>query len=378
MVGASAARNFPRRCGRPCSRHRARSWTRPSRIRAPGRSTVTTCSAVSSSIILPTGTGWTRRPPGWRDGREALHRSFHADQASAISSVARACRRNGKTGSRLNETRRCDCATGFEPIPLVWPRRRACVTWRTTRRFRASRPMGSRIAFIATDEGRRPLGLYVADLDACDPRRLARVDSSHAFAWTPDGRSIVFSQHGLVDNARVIADLYRVEIASGAITRLTRSARLAAPDVHPDGRTIVAVQYDNDRSRLVTVDVASSRITATHRVLDGDCLGPGPLVARRHAARGGALHARRLVRSGSPLGRWTAAPVPDRRSRPRRRSGLGRERPCGSPAIVLHVRSHGSSRALRSRARRRWQPSSLSDGAGRDGSSRGGGCPDAA
>ena len=58
-------------------------------------------------------------------------------------------------------------------------------------------PDGSRIAFIATDEGRQPLGLYVADLHACDPRRIARVDSSHAFAWSPDGRSIVLSQLAL-------------------------------------------------------------------------------------------------------------------------------------------------------------------------------------
>ena len=122
-------------------------------------------------------------------------------------------------------------------------------------------PDGSRIAFLATDEGRRPLGLYVADLHACDPRRIARVDSPHAFAWSPDGRSIVFSQLALVDNARMFADLYRVDVASGGITRLTRSARLTSPDVHPAGRTIVAVQYDHDRSRLVTVDGESGNLT---------------------------------------------------------------------------------------------------------------------
>ena len=121
-------------------------------------------------------------------------------------------------------------------------------------------PDGARIAFLSTDEGRRPLGLFVADLPSCAARRIARVDSTHAFAWSPDGRSIVFSQLALVDNARVFADLYRVEIASGTITRLTRSARLTSPDLHPNGRTIVAVQYDNDRSRLVTVDVSSGTI----------------------------------------------------------------------------------------------------------------------
>ena len=85
-------------------------------------------------------------------------------------------------------------------------------------------PDGSTIAFLATDEGRKPLGLYVADLQSCDARRIARVNSPHAFAWWPDGRSIVFSQLDLVDNAREFGDLYRVDVASGAITRMTRSA----------------------------------------------------------------------------------------------------------------------------------------------------------
>ena len=135
-------------------------------------------------------------------------------------------------------------------------------------------PDGSRIAFLSTDEGRQPLGLFVADLPSCEARRMARVDSTHAFAWAPDGRSIVFSQLALVDNARVLADLYRVEIASGTVTRLTRSARLTAPDVHPNGRTIVAVQYDNERSRLVTVDVASGTTASLTEFSTATAWGP--------------------------------------------------------------------------------------------------------
>jgi Tol biopolymer transport system component len=135
-------------------------------------------------------------------------------------------------------------------------------------------PDGSSIAFLSTDEGRKPLGLYVADLKTCEPRRIARIDSSHAFAWTPDGRAIVLSQLTLVDNARVFADLFRVDIGSGAVTRLTRSARLTSPDVHPSGRTIVAVQYDDDRSRLVTVDPQSGSISALTNFSTETAWGP--------------------------------------------------------------------------------------------------------
>jgi hypothetical protein len=135
-------------------------------------------------------------------------------------------------------------------------------------------PDGTTLAFLSSDEGRQPLGLYVADLQACEPRRLTRVNSAHAFAWTPDARFIVFSQFMLVDNARVFADLFRVEVASGAITRLTRSARLTSPDVHPSGRTAVAVQYERDRSRLVTVDLASASISPLTQLSSEIAWGP--------------------------------------------------------------------------------------------------------
>jgi len=155
-------------------------------------------------------------------------------------------------------------------------------------------PDGTRIAFLANDEGRRPLGLYVADLSACTPRRMARVDGPHALAWSPDGRSILFSQLALVDNARAYGDLYQLDVASGAITRLTRSARLASPDVHPAGRTVVAVQYDGDRSRLVTVDVTSRNITSLTEFSTTVAWGPA-----RWSPDGRSLAAVRFTRGTS-------------------------------------------------------------------------------
>jgi len=155
-------------------------------------------------------------------------------------------------------------------------------------------PDGSRIAFIAGDEGRRPPGLYIADLQACHARRLTRVNSSHAFAWSRDGRSIVFSQFDLVDNARRHGDLYRVDVASGRVSRLTRAARLASPDVHPDGRTIVAVQYDKERSRLVTVGIESGAIAPLTEFSTAIAWGPA-----RWSPDGAQLAALRFTRGTS-------------------------------------------------------------------------------
>ena len=135
---------FPRRCERGCSRRKARIWTKRNRIPAPGRSTVTTYSAVSFSIISPRGTE-AETTPAWMARRAGSFRSILSrGAASAISSAAGASRRNGTTGSRLSAPRRCGCETGFGQLPPVWRRRRACVTWRTSRRFRACRPMDRR------------------------------------------------------------------------------------------------------------------------------------------------------------------------------------------------------------------------------------------
>jgi Tol biopolymer transport system component len=155
-------------------------------------------------------------------------------------------------------------------------------------------PDGATVAFLSTDEGRQPLGLYLADVQDCKPRRLARVNSAHALSWTPDGRSIVLSQFMLVDNARVFADLFRIEIGSGAVTRLTRAARLTSPDVHPSGRTIVAVQYEHDRSRLVTVDLDSTRISPLTQFSSDTAWGPA-----RWSPDGARLAAVRFTRGRS-------------------------------------------------------------------------------
>ena len=160
--------------------------------------------------------------------------------------------------------------------------------------FPRASPDGSALAFFSSDEGRQPLGLYVADLESCRPRRIVRVDGAHAFAWTPDGRSIVLSQQTLVDNARLFGDLFRVDVASGRVSRLTRSARLASPDVHPSGRLLVAVQYESDKSRLVTVDLQSGALTPLTEFSGETAWGPA-----RWSPDGTRLAARRFMRGTS-------------------------------------------------------------------------------
>src|SRR5262249_19801089 len=54
-------------------------------------------------------------------------------------------------------------------------------------------------------------------------------------------------------NVALYGDLYRLERASGHVTRLTWGARLHDPDLSPDGQTLVAVQEKTGTRDLVLV-----------------------------------------------------------------------------------------------------------------------------
>jgi hypothetical protein len=77
--------------------------------------------------------------------------------------------------------------------------------------------------------------------DAGAARELAWRNANRDLAFTPDGKSLVFSQPELTGSFRLYDDLYRADLASGKVRRLTHGARLREADVGPDGR-IVAVQ----------------------------------------------------------------------------------------------------------------------------------------
>lgn len=66
------------------------------------------------------------------------------------------------------------------------------------------------------------------------------------------GDQLVFDQLELAGNVALVSDLYAAPLAGGPVTRLTRGARAADPDLSPDGRTIVC-----------TVQRTGSRILAT-------------------------------------------------------------------------------------------------------------------
>ncbi|MGH7570218.1 MAG: BamA/TamA family outer membrane protein [Gemmatimonadota bacterium] len=109
-------------------------------------------------------------------------------------------------------------------------------------------PDGQQFAFVTFAEGDN--GIAIADVGRQEVVRTLELDGVDAvfdLAWSPDGASIALS-----GTAGAIVDLFRVDLASGAVERLTEDpfAELE-PAWSPDGRTIA---FATDRGPGAALD----------------------------------------------------------------------------------------------------------------------------
>ena len=80
--------------------------------------------------------------------------------------------------------------------------------------------------------------------------------STGPFSWTPGGEAIVYDQLEYAGPHRIFSDLRRTTLA-GEDRRLTRSARLAEPDLDHTGRRVVAVADAGETNSLVIRDLVT-------------------------------------------------------------------------------------------------------------------------
>ena len=81
-----------------------------------------------------------------------------------------------------------------------------------------------KVAFYWDKSGR--IELYIVDIATREVRQLSHGEPPRAlrsfYVWTPDDRALVFARDEKGDENH---DLYRIDAASGAVTRLTRDPR---------------------------------------------------------------------------------------------------------------------------------------------------------
>ena len=129
----------------------------------------------------------------------------------------------------------------------------AAVTRLTNHGFNVSGPRvrddGAVYYSIANPDGFP--SLMARSLDGGQPRRVANRYLGAAVSFA--GSRVVFDQMEIENQIGLQSDLYSVDAAGRSVTRLTRGARAGAPDVSPDGRTIVCTIQQADRRALATL-----------------------------------------------------------------------------------------------------------------------------
>ncbi|MCU0641659.1 MAG: hypothetical protein MUC35_06170 [Candidatus Margulisbacteria bacterium] len=77
----------------------------------------------------------------------------------------------------------------------------------------------------------------------------ARV-SDDRFTFTPDGRSLLFAKADIYRNYYTYKDLYRLDLGSGGLTRLSEGARATDPTLAADGKTVAYIVNRGGQRRL--------------------------------------------------------------------------------------------------------------------------------
>ncbi len=140
-------------------------------------------------------------------------------------------------------------------------------------------PDATRVALLTQRATGEPFAFAVVRADGSEPRTYEAapgVSNSDAFAWTPDGRALVYARDAT-------QGLFRLDLAKGEARRLTTFG--GAPAVSPDGMRIAfaAGGECRDRYGVYVAGVDGKRVTR----LTNDCriLGTG----RDDVVRGTAL-----------------------------------------------------------------------------------------
>jgi Tol biopolymer transport system component len=96
-------------------------------------------------------------------------------------------------------------------------------------------PSQERLVFKGCDDFGQNCGLYLIDADGGNRQSFTNVAADSLPRWLPDGNSVVFMSDGRDGNW----ELYRANLADGAVTRLTDDPAVdGLPAVSPDGTQI--------------------------------------------------------------------------------------------------------------------------------------------
>lgn len=138
-------------------------------------------------------------------------------------------------------------------VYLAWAEEKGSVATLSFGESPAYHPFSDLIVHRGCDATGNGCGLWIMDSTGANRKPLTNVAGDDRPAWSPDGRTVVFTSDGRDGSA----DIYRVDVATGQVTRLTDSpASDVAPSVDPNGEWVAFFSNRDGAWKLWAVPLA--------------------------------------------------------------------------------------------------------------------------
>ncbi|MDP4219162.1 MAG: BamA/TamA family outer membrane protein [Bacteroidota bacterium] len=113
-------------------------------------------------------------------------------------------------------------------------------------------PGGKRIALIGGRSKKSPPRLYLLANDTSGKAILLSDEAGiePVFSWYPGEDALCISKYRIGSSGTIVHDLYKIELETNDLTRLTDDGRYEQPDVALQGNKIVAVRTEQNHSDL--------------------------------------------------------------------------------------------------------------------------------
>ena len=129
---------------------------------------------------------------------------------------------------------------------------------------------GKRLAYLYKG-GDRPPEVRTVALDGSDDRRVLELPSADDLAISSDGRIAVLARAEVYREFNLYDDLWRINLASGSSTRLTKGLRAHGPALSPDGKTVAcAVNLGASRMGIALVPADGGAPKIVYTAAEGD------------------------------------------------------------------------------------------------------------
>jgi len=94
-----------------------------------------------------------------------------------------------------------------------------------------------------------------------------QIGYSNGVAWLPDGSGVIYARLEYDRQGRFLSDLYLYDLKKKSEHRLTEGYRAFAPTVSPDGRHVIFLSRQAERTRLLIGEMMGGRLSAPPQVL---------------------------------------------------------------------------------------------------------------